>query len=313
LTIREIWCLSETGNEEADRTISEKDLEKYTGAVVEGKIPWVEIRQMDDQRLAIDAAKKYDVVAVSGPGYSLPQRIALENIIAETQKGGTKLFSFANSFEDVYAIAHSLEAGVNVIVRDAKLIRVFRNYFSPIKLELGPVEIKSNEEAGSGWRCCIDTGDLMSEGEGMLVGSFSSGYFLVHSETAVSEFTEPREFRVNAGVVSNYIITDKKEDGLKTKYLKEIRSGQSVLVLNHKGDARRATVGRNKIEYRPLRRISTENYSILLQDAETVCLTSAEGKPVSVCSLKKGDYVLVCENAGGMHFGTQISEGIIEQ
>lgn len=146
----------------------------------------------------------------------------------------------------------------------------------------------------------------------MLVGATSSAYFLVHSESLESEFTNIREFRVNAGPVSSYIITDKREKHT-TKYLKEVRIGSQVLAVDYKGNARRVTVNRNKIEHRPFVLISTKDYSILLQEAETVYLTTPNGKAVSVMNLSPGDEVLAYESLGGMHFGTQISEGIKEQ
>lgn len=312
LTIKEIWLLSEDENKEADRTISEKELEKYTGAVIEGKIPWVEINQEEDQELVISAAKDHDIVVVSGPDYSIPKIIALENLIAETQKYNTKLFSFAKNSEEVYSVSFSLGLGMNVIVRNPDLIPEFREYFSPINFELASAEIESTKSDGYfGDRCCIDTISLMSEGEGMLVGASPNIYFLVHAETEGSEFTRPRPFRVNAGPLSNYIITAKKEE-IETRYLWEIGKntpkggqGDPVLAVNYKGEARRIIVNNNKTEPREFIKISTDKGSILLQNAETVCLTTPNGKQIPVTDLKPGDKVLVYESAGGMHCGTQ--------
>ncbi len=313
LTLKEIWYFGDSGGEEADNVVSEEDLARYSGELVEGKIPWVEIEGREDQDLVMSAAERSDVVVVSGPNYSIPERIALENIIAETQGSGTRLLSFANSFEEARSTAQSLEVGMGVVVRDEKLIRSFRNYFSPLEFELASVEIDSVRPAGSGWRCCLDTADIMSEGEGMLVGSSSDCYFLVHAESVASEFTDPRVFRVNAGPVSNYAVTGRDEAGLKTKYLIEMERGASLPILNHEGRARRATLVRNKMEYRPLVLVSAGECSILLQEAESVYLTGADGTAVSVLSLEPGDSVLAYRGAGGMHFGTQISEGIREQ
>ena len=104
-----------------------------------------------------------------------------------------------------------------MIVEDPQLITALREYFRPINFNLVPAEIRSVASKGFfGHRCCIDTISLMSEGEGMLLGSSPDAYFLVHAETRGSEFTRSREFRVNAGPASNYVITDKKEE---IKYL----------------------------------------------------------------------------------------------
>ena len=50
-------------------------------------------------------------------------------------------------------------------------------------------------------RVCVDLCSNMVPGEGMLVGSFARGLFLVHSECAESAYINSRPFRVNAGPV----------------------------------------------------------------------------------------------------------------
>jgi 3-dehydroquinate synthase II len=47
----------------------------------------------------------------------------------------------------------------------------------------------------------VDLCSNMVPGEGMLVGSFARGLFLVHSECAESAYINSRPFRVNAGPV----------------------------------------------------------------------------------------------------------------
>jgi 3-dehydroquinate synthase class II len=51
---------------------------------------------------------------------------------------------------------------------------------------------------GMGDRVCVDLCSLMRPGEGLLVGSFARGLFLVHSECLESNYIESRPFRVNA-------------------------------------------------------------------------------------------------------------------
>ena len=50
-------------------------------------------------------------------------------------------------------------------------------------------------------RVCVDLCSLLVAGEGLLVGSFAGGLFLVHSECAESAYINSRPFRVNAGPV----------------------------------------------------------------------------------------------------------------
>ena len=48
---------------------------------------------------------------------------------------------------------------------------------------------------------CVDLCSLLVPGEGLLVGSFAGGLFLVHSECLESAYISSRPFRVNAGPV----------------------------------------------------------------------------------------------------------------
>ena len=71
-----------------------------------------------------------------------------------------------------------------------------------------------------------------------------------------------------------------------TKYLSEVETGTEVLVLDSKGKARRAIVGRSKIERRPMlmikAKIGSEVGGIIAQDAETIRFVHPGGKLVSV-------------------------------
>lgn len=326
IKIKEVWLLTDKevdfpGADNlilGDRTRDGKQIikENILEILEENKetIPWIEVKTVADEKFAIDTAKAgAKNIILSGEGCSLAPRIALENIVAETQALGTELYAFANSFEEMLSVAKALDIGLNVIVKDSKLVETFKDYFASIKFDLEPVKVKSVDPVGGGWRSCIDTTDIMKTGEGMLVGSVSNAYFLVHGETKESEFTPPRVFRVNAGGISGYIITDYKDSKTKTKYLNELKCGSKVLVVDKDGNARRVLVGRNKIEHRPLSLITTEmNQTILLQEAETVYLTLSNGEFESILSLKPGDEILMYFAKGGMHRGTEIEEGLIE-
>lgn len=326
IRIKKVWGFSdkETNFPEADnlilgnKTRDGKEIikENVLEILKENKevIPWIEIETRTDEELAIEAAKAgAKNIIVLGKDCSLAPIIAMENIVAETQVLGTEIFALANSFEEMLSVSKALDIGLNVVVKDPKLIGVFKDYFAPIKFDLKPVKIKSVKSIGAGWRSCIDTADIMGTGEGMLVGSTSDAYFLVHGETIESEFTPSRVFRVNAGAFSGYIITDYKDGRIKTKYLNELGCGSKVLVVDKDGNARRVLVERNKIEPRVFSLITTElGQKILLQEAETVYLTLSDGKPKSILSLKAGDEILIYLTKGGMHRGTQIEEGLIE-
>ena len=154
---------------------------------------------------------------------------------------------------------------------------------------------------------------MMNIGEGMLIGSYSKGLFLVHSESLESEYVASRPFRVNAGPVHAYIMTP----GNKTKYLSEIETGDEILTVDKEGNTRPSIVGRVKIEKRPLMLIEAEYEGIklktLLQNAETIRLVAEDGSPVSVAELEIGDKVMVYLEKSARHFGMAIEESIIEK
>ena len=146
----------------------------------------------------------------------------------------------------------------------------------------------------------------------MLIGSRANFLFLVHNESVGSSFTSPRPFRVNAGAVHCYTLSP---DGT-TKYLSELETGAEVLVINSKGNARRSTIGRCKIEKRPMllikAKVGDEIGGIIAQDAETIRFVKSNGNLVSVTHIKKGDSVLVhSKPATGRHFGMEVSDEYI--
>ncbi|MCK4380568.1 MAG: 3-dehydroquinate synthase II, partial [Candidatus Lokiarchaeota archaeon] len=53
--------------------------------------------------------------------------------------------------------------------------------------------------------------------------------------------------------------------------------------------------------------------SCMCQNAETIRLVDANGKPKSVVDIKVGDEVLIHIGPGATHFGTAIKETIIEK
>jgi len=185
-------------------------------------------------------------------------------------------------------------------------------YLGSKSFELSSAKIIEIQEVGDGERVCVDTASMLNRGEGMLIGSRANFLFLVHNESVGSSFTSPRPFRVNAGAVHCYTLAP---DGT-TKYLSELETGVEILVLDSKGKARRATIGRCKIEKRPMlmikAKVGEEIGGIIAQDAETIRFVKPNGHLVSVTHLKKGDSVLVHSKAAtGRHFGMEISDEYI--
>lgn len=75
--------------------------------------------------------------------------------------------------------------------------------------------------------------------------------------------------------------------GGRTSYLSELHTGSQVMVVDANGHTRSVLVGRVKIESRPLLLVEVEvdgqRHSVLLQDAETVCLVAPGGESWYYC------------------------------
>ncbi|TLX83081.1 MAG: 3-dehydroquinate synthase [Thaumarchaeota archaeon] len=241
--------------------------------------------------------------------------IPLENIIAKLHKLHTKIFATAKNPEEVRKMFSILEIGVDGVIFSTDSINEVREvlvYLGTKSFDLKSAKILEIKEVGNGERVCVDTASMLGRGEGMLIGSKSNFLFLVHNESVGSSFTSPRPFRVNAGAVHCYTLSP---DGT-TKYLSELETGSEVLVLDSHGKARRATVGRSKIENRPMlmikAQIGDEIGGIIAQNAETIRFVKPNGHLVSVTHLKKGDRVLAyAKQATGRHFGMEVDDEYI--
>lgn len=243
--------------------------------------------------------------------------IPLENVIATLQRTNTSIYVPASSTQEIRTLFSILEQGVDGVIlstQDPIDIEDAMKLMDSANLSLSMLKIHEVREVGIGERVCIDTTSILGMGEGVLVGSRSNFLFLVHNESQGSSFTSPRPFRVNAGAVYCYTLVP----GKKTKYLSEIESGSEVLVIGKEGKARVVTVGRSKIETRPLTLIVGESMgqkgTVILQNAETIQLIGDDGRLIPVTSLKVGDSVLgVVQQSTGRHFGMEVSEYILEK
>jgi len=261
----------------------------------------------------LDSAKKgLDFVIIEVKDWKI---IPLENIIAKLHKIHTKIFSIARNAKEARKMFSILDVGVDGVIFNTGSMNEVRQtlvYLGSKSFELSSAKIIDIQEVGDGERVCVDTAAMLNRGEGMLIGNRANFLFLVHNESVGSSFTSPRPFRVNAGAVHCYTLAP---DGT-TKYLSELETGVEILVLDSKGKARRAAVGRCKIEKRPMlmikAKVGDEIGGIIAQDAETIRFVKPNGQLVSVTHLKKGDSVIVhAKAATGRHFGMEVSDEYI--
>jgi 3-dehydroquinate synthase II len=286
------------------------------------------IDDRDDVERAIGLMVKGRTVLLETPDWTV---IPLEDLVAARHGEGLagRALAVVGSAEEARLALGALEHGVDGVVlrptdpSDVKpaMASLRRDSEGDGQLELSVATVVRVQELGLGDRACVDTVDILREGEGLLVGSSSGCFLLVHGETIENPYAAVRPFRVNAGAVHSYVIAP----GGRTLYLSEASAGIRVLLVDRSGAGRVSHVGRLKIERRPLVLVEVvaagRRYTAILQNAETVRLVTPAGH-ASVSGLEEGQKVIVYmpgarsddESGGttGRHFGRAVPERIIE-
>ncbi len=270
----------------------------------------ITIKGKEDENTAVKAAElSTDYIIISCLDWRV---IPLENLIARA-RGKSKLIAEVQNAEDARLALEALELGTDGVLLKvvsveelAKTAAIVRQQ-TP-KITLVPAKIVTITQISTGARVCVDTCDLMEQGEGILVGSQSAGLFLVEAEVHENPYVQPRPFRVNAGSLSMYTLGSLQN----TRYLSELKAGDEVIIVSREGKVRKTNVGRTKTEFRPLILIEAEvegkRIKTVLQNAETIRLVTPKGS-TPVTELKLGDEVLAHLAAkGGRHFGVSVPE-----
>jgi 3-dehydroquinate synthase II len=276
----------------------------------------ITITGKEDENTAVKAAElSVDYIIINCLDWRV---IPLENLIART-RGKTKLIAEVSNAEDAKLVLETLELGTDGILlktlnADELMKAVALVKKQTPKIKMVPAKITAVKQISTGARVCVDTCDLMVPGEGMLIGVQAAGLFLVEAEVHENPYVQSRPFRVNAGSLSMYTLASQQ----KTRYLSELKAGDEVLIVDRNGKTRPGTVGRVKIELRPLILIEAEaegkKLKTILQNAETIRLVTPKGsKPVT--ELKAGDEVLAhVTTSAGRHFGVAVpDETVIER
>ena len=301
---------------EADKAEAVRALGRVT-VLTEAQLPTFALGSKADEEAATEAllaAQKAGGMISLAKGWEI---IPVENILA--QASGLALE--CESLDRAVLAAGILERGADAVVVLPEAAGELKAIVAELKLSQGSMAlqravVKEIVPAGLGHRVCVDTISMLRRGQGMLVGNSSAFTFLVHAETEHNEYVAARPFRVNAGAVHAYV----RLPGDHTTYLGEFRAGQEVLVVDYTGETSVATLGRVKIEVRPMLLVEAQvqtddgvkTGAVFLQNAETIRLTTPEGEAVSVVGLKPGDRVLCRLDEAGRHFGMRVREDIQE-
>ena len=287
---------------------------------------YYEMKSKQDEEFIVEESKKgnFNFIIVKAQDWKI---IPFENLIAEMHKNDTELIASVENIKEAELMLKTLEVGTDGVLIAPKevndIVELKKLLVTEFGVELIEAEVTALQNVPESERVCVDTTSLLKSGEGMLVGSTAKGFVLVHAEVFETQFVSSRPFRVNAGDVSAYILvpSDDTDNNYRTKYLSELKGGDQVLVVNTTGGARTVTVGRVKIETRPMLRLELEidkqgkkiRFNYIGQNAETIRLVNSVGTPISIVDIKVGDKVLVHIGPGATHFGTRIKETIVEK
>lgn len=277
---------------------------------------FVEIVDADSLELACQVAKtdRWAVLL-----FRDPTKIPLEIVLAAAEKAKGSIITGVEDVEEAEIVFGVLEHGSDGVmlaphaVGDATSLKAAA-HDRPEDLDLVELEVLGIRRAGMGERACVDTCTHFRLDEGILVGSHSQGMILCCSETHPLPYMPTRPFRVNAGALHSYTLSAAR----RTNYLSELRSGGKVLAVDATGHTRLVTVGRVKIETRPLLAIdalspSGVRVNLIVQDDWHVRVLGPGGVVLNVTELAAGTKVLGYLPTEQRHVGYPIDEFCIEQ
>jgi 3-dehydroquinate synthase class II len=273
--------------------------------------------------------RAYDFVAIEMHHATY---IPFELLMAEAEALPTRILrvvpiqGLQGTVEEVHQAINAfgtMENGVDVLFRsssawqikrlDARIEEVLRG-----QMHLVEAEVVAVEHVGLGHRVCVDTTTLMTAEEGMIIGSTGWGGIFVCSETHYLPHMNLREFRVNAGGVHSYVWGPNNV----ALYLSELQSGSRALAVDVEGRTRVVTVGRVKIERRPLLLIRARlhpndppeaHVKTFLQNDWHVRVMGADRKVRNSTLVRPGDRLLAFADEPGRHTGLRVSESIVEK
>ncbi|MEU1848603.1 3-dehydroquinate synthase II [Streptomyces sp. NPDC019990] len=279
-----------------------------TGTLVAG---FVDVR--DDRTLQLSCAGAM-VLPYTVIHFADPTKIPLEIVLAAAESAEGKLVTVVDGLEEAAIVFDVLERGSDGILftpRGADDVFALARLLEATtpQLELSTLTVESIRHVGLGDRVCVDTCSHFEEDEGILVGSYSSGFVLCCSETHPLPYMPTRPFRVNAGALHSYTLGPDN----RTNYLSEVGSGSALLAVGADGRTRRVVVGRAKLESRPLLEIRTHAedgrlVSLTVQDDWHVRVLGPGGKVLNVTELQPGDELLGYLATDKRHVGLPIGE-----
>jgi 3-amino-4-hydroxybenzoic acid synthase len=276
------------------------------------------LMKIDDKVTLEKAAQLVKSVELMIIEFKDPTNIPLELMLATAQNSPCQIYKKVTNARDGEVSLLIMETGADGLVLSTSNVKEIRSLdkiiqrVNEIHFELKEAIVKKIKPTGMGTRVCIDTTSELTQDEGMLLGSTSSGGLLICSETHYLPYMNLRTFRVNAGGVHLYVWGPDDRVG----YLSDLRAGDKVVVVNSHGNARAVTIGRLKIETRPLLLIECEiegvSINVFIQDDWHVRIFGSDGAIRPSSEIKINDKLLGYLDQPGRHVGLRIDETIKE-
>jgi 3-amino-4-hydroxybenzoic acid synthase len=248
-----------------------------------------------------------------------PTNIPLEIVLAAAADAKGSVITVAGCPEDATVLFGVLERGSDGVLLAPTAVgqvAALKTAARPRsdRISLAELDVTRVEHVGMGERACVDTCSYLRPDEGILVGSRATGLVLCVSETHPLPYMPTRPFRVNAGAVMSYTLATLD----RTRYLSELTAGHTVLAVDADGYTRPVTVGRVKIETRPLLAITAlapdgRWVNLIVQDDWHVRVLGPGATVLNSTALTPGDRILGYLPARARHVGYPIDELCYEQ
>ncbi|MTD53346.1 3-dehydroquinate synthase II [Amycolatopsis pithecellobii] len=277
---------------------------------------FVEVTDPESLELACESAKLLPWTVVL---FRDPTKIPLEIVLAAAAQSSGTIITAVADIAEAEVVFGVLEHGADGVLLAPATVGEVSGLLAAAAsgtstVDLVELEVTKVSHVGIGERACVDTCTHFREDEGILVGSHSKGMILCVSETHPLPYMPTRPFRVNAGAIHSYTLRDNG----RTHYLSELRSGSKVLAVDTKGQARLVTVGRVKIETRPLIAIDAVGpggvtVNLILQDDWHVRVLGPGATVLNSTELRPGDRVLGHLPSADRHVGYPIDEFCLEK
>lgn len=277
---------------------------------------FVEVSDADSLEEACRASRldRWSVLA-----FRDPTKIPLEIVLAAAAGAEGSVITQVADVEEAQVVFGVLEHGSDGVmlaphaVGEATSLKAAAEG-TPADVVLSELEVNAIRRVGLGDRVCVDTCSQFRPDEGILVGSYSHGMILCCSETHPLPYMPTRPFRVNAGALHSYTLSDEG----RTKYLSELNAGGKAMAVDSTGRARMITVGRVKIERRPMLAIdavapSGVQVNLIVQDDWHMRVLGPGGIVLNVTDLVAGTKVLGYLPVKQRHVGYPIDEFCIEK